>query len=321
LHGAPVRGLISRLTETLAESIAERVISRLHERGHPESVAAGSPAPSATVNDGAQHIALDYPVTPRPRWGQLSALPEHPQLTRIIRAADATVQESIATIARHKERLRQIAAQCDNELDPHWINGWLPGWDGAALYAFVADRHPGVYLEVGSGNSTKFVRRAINDLELSTRIVSIDPHPRAEVDQLCDTVIRKPLENTDLGLLDSLQPGDIVFIDNSHRAFQNSDVTVALLEVLPRLCPGVLVGIHDIFLPDDYPIEWADRYYSEQYLLAAYLLGGHAGTEIVLPAFDASRRPEMAAAINAVWDTPGLESVERHGGAFWMQTT
>ena len=66
-----------------------------------------------------------------------------------------------------------------------------------------------------------------------------------------------------------LSAGDMVFIDNSHRAFQNSDVTVFFTEVLPALPAGVAYGIHDIFLPDDYPAGWSDRFYNEQYLLAA----------------------------------------------------
>ena len=63
-----------------------------------------------------------------------------------------------------------------------------------------------------------------------------------------------------------------MFVDNSHRSFMKLDVTVFFTEILPRLQPGVLVGIHDIFLPDDYPAHWDVRYYSEQYLLWRVLL-------------------------------------------------
>ena len=103
-------------------------------------------------------------------------------------------------------------------------------------------------------------------------------------------------------------------------SFQNSDVTVSFLQILPKLKPGILLGFHDIFLPNDYPVEWADRYYSEQYLLAAYLLGGHRGTKIFLPAFDVSQRHELAERVNTIWDIPELGRVELHGGAFWLLT-
>ena len=54
----------------------------------------------------------------------------------------------------------------------------------------------------------------------------------------------------------------------------NSDVTIVWLDILPRLRRGVTIHIHDIFLPDDYPLDWSARFYSEQYLLAASLLAG-----------------------------------------------
>jgi hypothetical protein len=261
-------------------------------------------------------ITLDYPVRPRPRYGHGS--PPHPQLMELLARGHDRYRSHLEGILAHADALAAIARQPDAGGEPAWINGFIPGLDGAALYTFVADRRPTTYLEVGSGNSTRFARRAVRDAGLTTRIVSIDPEPRAEVDALCDEVVRAPLEDTDLAILDRLRPGDVVFVDNSHRLFTNSDATVVFLELLPRLPAGVLVGIHDIFLPYDYPPEWSDRFYSEQYALAAFLLGGHAGFEIELPAFFASTHAQLGGILNPLWDRPGLAGVERHGGAFWM---
>ena len=66
----------------------------------------------------------------------------------------------------------------------------------------------------------------------------------------------------------------------------------------------MLVGIHDIFLPDDYPPQWADRFYSEQYLLAAWLLGGGGGCEIVLPAHFIRSVPELDSICDPIWEAP-----------------
>ena len=93
-----------------------------------------------------------------------------------------------------------------------------------------------------------------------------------------------------------------------------------LTEVIPSLPAGVLVGIHDIFLPEDYPPQWADRYYSEQYLLAAWLLGGGGGCEIVLPSHYIRSVPELDRLCDPIWSSPALSNVERHGGAFWFRT-
>ena len=65
----------------------------------------------------------------------------------------------------------------------------------------------------------------------------------------------------------------------------NSDVTVFFLEIVPRLRSGVLLHVHDIFLRWDYPPDCNDRYYSEQYVLAAALLAGKPLLEVVLPNF------------------------------------
>src|SRR5262249_39662840 len=162
------------------------------------------------------------------------------------------------------------------------------------LYGMLADLNPARYLEIGSGNSTRFARRAIRDRGLRTRIESVDPHPRAEIDSIADTVIQSPLESLDLKLGTWLSPGAVAFIVGSHRCFMNSDVTVVFLEILPRLQPGVRVHFHDIFLPYDYPPDWADAYYSEQYVLAAFLLGGASRMKILLANGFVSGDPELS---------------------------
>ncbi len=71
------------------------------------------------------------------------------------------------------------------------------------------------------------------------------PQPRNQIDQLADRVVRAPLESIDLRVFDELAENDILFLDSSHRALQNSDVTTFFLEVLPRLRPGVIVHVHE----------------------------------------------------------------------------
>jgi hypothetical protein len=134
-------------------------------------------------------------------------------------------------------------------------------------------------------------------------------------------VIREPLETTSLAPFAALEAGDVVFFDGSHRTFMNSDVTVFFLEVLPNLPAGALVGIHDIHLPDDYPAAWTDRHYSEQYLLAAYLLAGCAWFEPRLAAWYVAAHATLGARLDPLWSRPGLAGVQRHGGAFWLEIT
>jgi predicted O-methyltransferase YrrM len=218
--------------------------------------------------------------------------------------------------AEYAEQLRAIPTTESDPREPHWRNPFLFGIDGASLYCFVRERAPHHYLEIGSGNSTLFVDRARRDGRLNTEVISIDPHPRREIDQVCDRVIRAPLETIDLSVFSQLEAGDVVFIDGTHRVFTNSDAVVFFLDVLPDLPPGVLVGIHDIHLPDDYRPEHASRYYSEQYLLASYLLAEPEWMRPVLPCWYASGHPELEVLARSL--LPG--GLRSKGVIFWLET-
>ncbi len=255
---------------------------------------------------------FDYPVAPRPRS---FARPGKDFFGDLMRSSD----DRVAALLREMgPALAPLANLSEDETDPSlpfWSNPWLPALDGATLYGLVATRRPALYMEVGSGFSTKFARLAIRDHGLDTRIVSIDPQPRAEVDALCDEVVRSPYEDIDLDLLDRLGPGDMLFVDNSHRAFTNSDVTVFFTETLPYLRPGVIYGIHDTFIPHDYPREWNDRFYAEQYLLMCYLAGGAGGDEILLGTHHVASSPHLLEHLR-----PSLPPIEAAlvGGGFWL---
>jgi hypothetical protein len=123
-----------------------------------------------------------------------------------------------------------------------------------------------------------------------------------------------PLERADLAVFDGLTGDDMVFCDNSHRSFQNSDVTVFFLDVLPRLKSGPLIGVHDIFLPRDYPAKWLRRFYNEQYLLACWLLGNDR-LRIELPVYHVASTPELKQAFAPVLSDPMLTD---GGGGFWF---
>jgi hypothetical protein len=276
---------------------------------------------------GKQHVAvvppwnnvvgLDYPTSAfnGPRWEP------HPGLEEIIGRGEDDYQAALDLISAVRDNFPAIEVHSTSESEPGWRNGWLPGLDSGAIYAFLHSRSPALYLEVGSGTSTKFARRAIKDGSLPTEIVSIDPFPRTEINDLCDRVVRESLETADMSVFEELKAGDIVFFDGSHRIFENSDATVFFLEVLPSIPPGVLVGIHDIYLPYDYPQSVAYRFYSEQYILAAYLLAGQPFFRTVLPAWYVFQSPRFETAVNSFWADERLHDVETHGVAFWIETT
>ena len=251
-----------------------------------------------------QSIAVNFPVELRSRWGH--GLPRNPFVQAALDEQRDAYWQSLAHLKSAESVLERIShhfAEDDPEA-PFWNNTWFTGLDAASLVAFLLARKPKRYIEIGSGFSTRFCRRAVRDGRLATTITSLDPQPRAGIDGLCDNIIRRPLENCDLTLFDQLEPGDIVFFDGSHRALPNSDVTVFFLEVLPRLKPGVLIQVHDIFLPDDYPPAWNKRAYSEQYLLAAMLLFGRRRVRVLLPCYFVSTERALSEELRRVLTSP-----------------
>jgi predicted O-methyltransferase YrrM len=261
-------------------------------------------------------VALEYPPTAR----SASTVRTQGPLHDIVAGAEATYRSTLQTIASFESDLVRIPRTADDDRTPSWVNEFMPGLDSASIYSFLRSRQPRTYLEVGSGVSTRFARRAIEDGKLETKIVSIDPSPRADIDALCDEVIRQPLELVDPAQLPALGRNDVVFLDGSHRVFTGSDATVFFCEVLPTLAPGVLVGVHDIFLPDDYPDEpFGERHYSEQYLLAALLLGLPQWIELRLAAYYVSSRPQLANELSKLWARPELADIPTQGGGFWFE--
>jgi hypothetical protein len=263
-------------------------------------------------------ILLDYPVYPSSRWDTLNP---HPELLQILDMDRARYAEVLKSFLRFIPNFLTIKKSSDKRslTDPFWVNGWMPGLDGVALYSFISLKKPRKYVEVGSGNSTKFAFKAKMEFSPKTEIISIDPRPRAEIDAICDQVIRKPLEEVDVRFFDNLSEDDILYVDNSHRVFMNSDTTVVFLDIIPRLQKGVLVEIHDINLPYDYPAEYLDRYYSEQYLLASYLLARGDRFAVILPSYFASHDGELKSILKPLWDSPQMDGVESHGCSFWLQ--
>jgi hypothetical protein len=263
-------------------------------------------------------ILLDYEVRSRPRYGY--GHPPHQELFDLINAGRRTYADILQGFVQFRSQLELISIHLPNDPEsPYWHNGLFQALDPVSLYAFASLHNPRTYVEIGSGNSTKFLRRAVNDQHLQTRIVSIDPAPRAEIDALCDEVRREPLEDTDPAVFGTLRAGDILFVDGSHRVFMNSDVVVTFLEILPRLRSGVLVYIDDIYWPLDYPPHWIPRYYSEQYMLAVLLLSGSSRYEIVLPCAFIGNDPDLSRILDPLWKEGRLAAVAGSGNGFWLR--
>ena len=141
-------------------------------------------------------VQLEYPIRCAPRWGH--GRPPNSHLAKIIGRDRNVYDVTLRSFLPFADELVAIPADADpsHPNNPNYVNGWLPDLDAIAIYAFLAQQERRLYLEVGSGNSTKFARKAIATHGRRTRVVSIDPSPRAEIDILCDEVIRSPLKTS-----------------------------------------------------------------------------------------------------------------------------
>ena len=164
----------------------------------------------------------------------------------------------------------------------HWINDFWNGADAIVQYGLLRQAKPHRVVEIGCGWSSLLMAEALarNEGEgaPTAGVEQIEPYPRKELLRalpatwsLHETILqRAPLE-----LFESLEAGDVCFYDGSHVARVASDVVWFFSEVIPRLKPGVLVHLHDIFWPNDYPDLWVfDRAqtWNEQYVLQAFLM-------------------------------------------------
>jgi len=164
------------------------------------------------------------------------------------------------------------------KIEYYFNNGMFGPMDAFVYYCMIRKFSPTKIIEVGSGFSTLIASKAATRNN-GGQIISIEPYPREflkkglpYMTELIPTPVQKvPLENFKI-----LKKDDILFIDSSHVSKINSDVNYLYLHVIPELNPGVIIHIHDFFLPFEYPREWImkqKRFWNELYLVWAFLIG------------------------------------------------
>jgi predicted O-methyltransferase YrrM len=274
----------------------------------------------------ANHFYSTIPDTrelPDTLWQRESELP----------GIDMRDQQQLAfledAVARFGDELNGLPRKQADAAGGYFVdNGAFESVDAEVLYAMIRGSRPKRVLEIGSGWSTLLSMRALeaNRAEGSEgRLTAVEPYPHAFVRAAVAArpdyaeMLDEQVQGLPLQLFSSLAAGDILFIDSSHVLRIGSDVQYEFLEILPRLQPGVLVHVHDIFLPGEYPRDWVfgpeHRFWNEQYLLQAYLIG-NARTEVAWGSSWMHRRhPEALEKAIASYDRE-----TRFPGSFWFRT-
>ncbi len=195
------------------------------------------------------------------------------------------LSELTRALARHRDAIRRLLDPAANDTGYAPGNGYFDTPDAEVLYLLMRRFAPRRVIEVGCGNSTRVTRQAVIDAGLGTAISAIDPHPRADIAHLVDHFEQKRLEQVDPDLFATLQSGDILFIDSSHQVRMSNDVAHLFCRIIPALAPGVVIHVHDVFLPYEYPRRFFHDCpsWGEQYMLHALLQGG--GYDLLWPGY------------------------------------
>ncbi len=195
---------------------------------------------------------------------------------------------------------------------------WL---DSRLAFVLLRKWRPRNFIEMGSGFSSLLVAD-INKrfLDFGCDVVCVEPYPRDFLKKNVpgiSSLIEAKVQDVPLSLFEKLNAGDVLFIDSSHVSKTGSDVNHLYFEVLPRLRKGVIVHIHDIFLPNEYLKEWVveeNRSWNEQYILRALLMFSSAFKVVFGSAYAYSVMPELLREALRFRDGRIFG-----GGSFWIE--
>lgn len=183
--------------------------------------------------------------------------------------------------AKYGHECNWPSSPTSNPLDFYTENNSFSFGCAASLHTIIRNYHPAHVIEIGSGNSSKIfsaalMRNAADGAPAEYTI--IDPYPAEKTKTLpgITQIISQRVEVMDIRPFETLGQNDILFIDLGHTVRTGSDVNFLYLDVLPRLAQGVIVHIHDIGLPSEYPKVYFTNptfrvFWTEAYLLQAFL--------------------------------------------------
>jgi hypothetical protein len=241
--------------------------------------------------------------------------PAYPAAEARLAQAEARYRELLDGLARYRSALDAIGRELPPA--PRWTQDWFPRLDAAIAYGLTRRERPRRIVEVGSGHSTRFFARAAADEGFACRITAIDPAPRADLSRLDVELIRAAVPGVGDEPFRDLAAGDVLSIDSSHVLMPGSDADHLYGRVLPALPAGVMVQIHDVFLPDDYPAEWDWRGYSEQLAVLQLVLG--SDWEALFASHYVATRMASTVAASPVGGLPLAEGA--YESSLWLRKT
>ncbi|MEI7781856.1 MAG: methyltransferase domain-containing protein, partial [Planctomycetota bacterium] len=201
-------------------------------------------------------------------------------------------------------------------------NGSYPYGDATILRTMIAHFRPKNVIDVGSGFAAACILDAVDHVGLSdfamTCIDSDTGRLRSrlrEEDHYRVDIIEGRVQDVPVSAFSKLKENDILLLDSSHVLKTASDVHYALFSILPRLNKGVLIHIHDIHYPFEYPPKWLfEKNYSwnENYALRAFLMYNSAFEVMFWHGLFTHRHHELVHQTNPLF-------LENPGASIWLR--
>lgn len=193
---------------------------------------------------------------------------------------DISSQKDLLNKFDYNEELKQFSFNKKSDDEFYFNNERFTVGDAEILYSMIRFFKPEKVFEIGSGMSTLIASSALkmNRMESNDyhyKHICIEPYPRSWLKKRNDiTLVQKTLEEIGSEFFLELKENDILFIDSTHMIKPKGDVLTEYLEILPLINSGVVIHIHDIFTPRNYPDDWilnSVSFWNEQYLLEVIL--------------------------------------------------
>lgn len=173
--------------------------------------------------------------------------------------------------------IEDVALKYVDEFTPIENTG-LSKVDAYILYSMIRHKSPKLFVEIGSGESTKISLKALqaNHAEgTDFEYIAIEPYPKEylrDIDLKNFSLMVKKVQDIPLSVF---QNADILFIDSSHVSKFGSDVNYEMLEIVPSMKVGSIIHWHDIMIPGDYPRNWVEEkliFWNESYIVHAFMM-------------------------------------------------
>ncbi len=273
---------------------------------------------------GAHFLPVHFysPIPSREEIGISTADTDYSRIPNL-NPDSGTVSRLLDTYCRFSGELTDISESPLETMDFYWSNPAFNALDAIGLYSILRDKRPQRYVEIGCGYSSIIALKAL-EANGTGKMLCIEPYENEMLGSIQENtryveVINEPIQIVDTSVFSDLNSGDVLFIDSTHVSKFGSDVNFEFFQIIPFLNPGVLIHIHDIHYPLDYPIGWVrDRkvFWNEQYLLMAFLSFNSSFKPIISHSqCGANNRDKL----NEIGHVVGRQVAG--GGSFWFQRT